>query len=437
MLKLAQIKQIILEQKQIFLRRDAMIERHILFQPDFFKIRNLREAVIITGVRRCGKSYLMKLIWQHILSEESVDENNCLYFNFESEKLLDFNARHFDLLLSAYDELFAPHAKGTIYLFFDEIQNISGWEKFVNRLIEDGRYKIFITGSNASLLSKEIGSALTGRSFSLPLYPLSFREVYAFKTHASFKKSYGVDKATQEEAKRIFLEYMNRGGFPEIVKNNFRPLLEEYLRTIIYRDIVLRRHIKYEASLREIVLFVSSHIGMPLSLNKISHMTKIKNVMTVKNYISYLVDSFLFMRAQKHSFSVKQRIYNPNKLYLCDVGLYQEISISPGANEGRALENAVCNEIIRRGFEADYYRARQECDFIVRDKNKIVEAIQVCAHLTPENEHREIGGLLSALKEYQVPRGIIVTQEGEETRRIDGKLISIIPAYKWLLESEL
>lgn len=435
MLKLAEIKQIVSEQRSIFLRPDAVIQRQMLLDVDFEAICNLREAVIVTGVRRCGKSYLMKLIWQKIQKEMKVSENNFLYFNFESEKLLDFTVRHFDILLSAYDELCSPQKDQKVYLFFDEIQNIHGWEKFINRLIEDGRYKIFITGSNASLLSKEIGTALTGRSFSLHLFPLSFKEFYGFRAGRVMARNDWFDKEKHAEAKKLFFEYLEIGGFPEVVKNNFRPLLEEYLRNIIYRDIVLRRHIKYETSLREIVQFISSNIGAPLSLKKISTMTEIKNLMTVKNYLSHLVDSFLFFTAHKHSYSVKKRIYNPDKFYICDIGMYKEMNLSPGKNDGRALENIAFNELVRRGFTADYFSDDHECDFIFYKKNKVIGAMQVCAHLTPDNTDREIGGLVGALKEYKLQEGFLLTMEEEDEMSIEGRIINVVPMYKWLLEN--
>ncbi|MBI5229727.1 MAG: ATP-binding protein [Candidatus Magasanikbacteria bacterium] len=434
MLKLAEIKQIILEQRSIFLRSDAIIQRQRLLESDFLYICNLREAIIITGVRRCGKSYLMKLIWQEIQKKLAIDDNNFLYFNFESEKLLDFTASHFDVLLSAYHEIFTSQKSQKVYLFFDEIQNISGWEKFISRLIEDGKYKIFITGSNASLLSKEIGTALTGRNFSLQLFPVSFKEFYHFRAGGSMAKNDWFDKEKTCVAKKLFFEYFEIGGFPEIVKNRFRPLLEEYLRNIIYRDIVLRRRIKYETSLREIVQFVSSNIGVPLSLKKICQMTKIKNLMTVKNYVSHLTDSFLFFTAHKHSYSIKSQIYNPDKFYLCDVGMYKEINLSPGKNDGRALENMVFNELMRRGFMVDYFSDKLECDFVFHKKNKIIGVAQVCANLTSDNKDREIGGLLSALKEYNLQSGLLLTMEEENEMVIDKKTIRCVPIYKWLLE---
>jgi len=433
MLKLADLKQIIVEQKDIFLRTDTIINRQILSDHNFLNICNLREAVIITGVRRCGKSYLMKLIWQEIKKNKNISNDDVLYFNFESEKLLDFTAKHFDILLSAYHEMFSLQKKKKVYLFFDEIQNIPGWEKFISRLIEENKYKIFITGSNASLLSKEIGTALTGRNFTMCMYPLSFKEFFNFRVGYVMVKNDWFDKEKIIVVKKTLFEYLEIGGFPEVVRNNFRPLLEEYLRNIIYRDIVLRRHIKYESSLREIVQFVSSNIGVPLSLKKISVMTKIKNLMTIKNYLSYLTDSFLFFTASKHSFSVKNRIYNPDKFYICDVGMYKEINLSPGKNEGRVLENLVYNELIQRGFLVDYFSEKHECDFILCKKNKIFGAIQVCADFTHENKDREISGLIDALKKYDLSEGFILTLEDEDEIFMDGKKIIVLPVYKWLL----
>ncbi|MBI5022829.1 MAG: ATP-binding protein [Candidatus Magasanikbacteria bacterium] len=433
MLKLAEIKQIILEQRDIFLQTERIIKRDILLDPRFMDICRLREAVIITGVRRCGKSYLMKLIWKKLKKELNNGEDNFLYVNFESEKMLNFTAQDFDALLEAYRELFNSDGKQKIFLFFDEIQNILGWEKFISRLLEEDKYKIFITGSNASLLSKEIGTALTGRNFPMCLFPLSFKEFYHYRANREIKNVAWLKKEDKAGIKKIFRDFLNIGGFPEVVKNNFRPLLEEYLRNIIYRDIVLRHRIKYEASLREIVLFLASNIGAPLSLSKISQMTKVKNVMTVKNYLSHLEDSFLFYFVHQHSFSVKQQIYNPDKSYLCDIGLYQEINLSPGGNDGRILENLVFNELTRRDFSVFYFTAKKECDFILQKKNKVVGAIQVGQRLDDTNKDRELAGLLSAMEKYGLKEGLILNEDEEDELIVKGAKINIVPIYKWLL----
>lgn len=428
------IKQILLEQREIFLHIDQAIDRDILHKSDFLRICELKEAVIITGVRRCGKSYLLKLIWKKIQEESDVPPNNFLYVNFETEKMLDFSAKHFDKLLEIWQELLSPEITKKRYLFFDEIQNIPHWEKFINRLLETNSYKIFITGSNASLLSKEIGTALTGRNFPLRLYPLSFHEFYRYKTQREWEKNDIYQREEKIQAKQLFTDFLNLGGFPEVVKNNFRPLLEEYLRNIIYRDIVLRHRIKYEASLREIVFFLTSNIGTPLSLEKISKMTKVKSIMTVKKYLSYLEDSFVFSFVPRQSFSIKQQIYNPDKSYLCDIGLYNEINLSPGENIGRAIENMVFNELKRREYGVYYFSSQHtECDFILQKKNKIVGAIQVSKEMQQMNKDREIQGLITAMDEYCLKEGVILTMDKEETFKVNGKNIHILPLFQWTM----
>lgn len=380
------IKYLIMSQRDVFLNTKGAIERTVLSDPDFWKINALKEAVIITGVRRSGKSYLLRLVWQKIAAESKENGENFLYFNFEDEKLLDFSHKDFDLLLETFFELFETGKKEKIYLFFDEIQNIFGWEKFINRLLEERRYKIYITGSNARLLSREIGTALTGRNYPMVLFPLSFSEFAGHKLKKKISEKDFYDRGRKIELKKMFLEYIENGGFPEIVLSGFRPLLQEYLKNIIYRDIFLRHRIKSEINLREIVSFVSSNIGVPLSFGNIAKMTEMKNVMTVKNYLSYLLDSFLFFSLSMHSYSVKKQIYNPDKIYLVDSGLYFEVANLSSPNFGRALENAVFLELKRRKKETFYFSGKRECDFIVVQKRKVVEAVQVAKILDGNSE---------------------------------------------------
>jgi len=175
------LKELILSQRKIFSNTANSIEREVIQNILFDKIDALKEAVVITGVRRSGKSFLMRLIWKKIKEKKKTSEENFLYFNFEDEKLLNFSATDLSILLECFYEVVAVDKKNKVYLFFDEIQNISRWEKFINRLLEDKRYKIYITGSNARLLSKEIGTALTGRNYPINLFPLSFRELVKYK----------------------------------------------------------------------------------------------------------------------------------------------------------------------------------------------------------------------------------------------------------------
>ena len=427
------LKEIITEQRGLFSNTVGSIDRDILHTENFSKICRLKEAVIVTGIRRSGKSYLLRLVWEKIKKEEKAVENNLLYFNFEDEKLLRFRADDFDLMMESYFELFDVRRDKKVYLFFDEIQNIPGWEKFINRLLEKDEYKIFITGSNATLLSKEISSSLTGRNYSIIVYPLSFREFARYKLGRELKSAEMHEQKSRIAVKKVFKEYVDNGGFPEIAINNFRPLLQEYLKNIIYRDIVLRYKIKNEANLREISAFIISNIGTILSLEKIRKMTKVRNLMTIKNYLSHLEDSFLFFLVPKHSYSIKKQIYNPDKIYVIDTGMYNEVAFLNSPNDGRLLENLVFLELRRLNRGVYYFEDKKECDFVIQEKNKIKQAIQVSKLLSVENKEREIAGLVEAMEKYSLEEGLILTEDGEDDIKVGDKKILVRPIYKWLL----
>lgn len=425
------LKKTVIEQREIFLKIESPIKRDVLNQKEFDEIRKIKEAVIITGVRRCGKSYLMRLIWQKL--KNSAAKDNFLYINFEDEKMLNFKAKDFDLLFEVYLELFEVNQKEKIYLFFDEIQNVKGWEKFINQLLEKNSYKIFITGSNAALLSKEIGTALTGRNYPINLYPLSFREFVNYKFDYKLSNQDFYKTETRVKIKKLFSQYLKNGGFPEVVLQNFRPILQEYLKNIIYRDIVSRYKIKNEASLREIVSFSVSNIGTILSLEKISKMTKIKNLSTIKNYLSHLEDSFLFYLLPKFSYFIKTQIYNPKKIYTIDTGMYNEIAFSNSANEGMLLENLALIELKRRNQNIFYFFENKECDFVIQEKNKITQAIQVTKIMQNHNKDREVDGLLSAMDKYDLKWGLILTEDQEDEIKLSNKIVYIKPVWRWLL----
>jgi predicted AAA+ superfamily ATPase len=242
------------------------------------------------------------------------------------------------------------------------------------------------------------------------------------------------DSEQKVKIKKIWVEYLENGGFPEVVISQFRPILQEYLKNIVYRDIMLRRKIKSEINLREIVAFVSSNIGVPLSYENIAKMTEIKSLMTVKNYISYLIDAYLFFSIPKHSFSIKKQIYNPDKLYLIDAGMYQEIAVTNSPNVGRILENVVFQELKNRGKEIFYFSGKKECDFVVASRRKIENLIQVTDHLDKTNYKRETEGLLEAMEKYKLSIGMILTSDDEDEIIVQNKTIIVKPIWKWILE---
>lgn len=429
------LKRVIIEQRENFIKVNNSIDREILAHPDFNRWCKLKEIIIVTGVRRSGKSFLLRLIWQKIRTTGKIASDNFLYVNFEDEKLINFTAADFETLLESYYELFTINRRQKIYLFFDEIQNITGWEKFLNRLQETDKFKIFVTGSNATLLSKEISTVLTGRNLPLNLFPLSFAEFVKYKSGVETEKNNFYLAEQRGKIKKLWTTYLATGGFPEVVINGYRPLLQEYLKNIIYRDIVLRRHIRSEANLREIVSFVISNIGVPLSLDNIARMTRIKNLMTVKNYLGYLEDSFLFFNVAKHSYSIKQQIYNPDKIYTIDSGVYHEMAVLNSANEGRLLENIVYLQLRRQNRKVFYFNDKKECDFVIQQKNKITEAIQVTKILSAENREREISGLTEAMEKYNLQTGLILTFDEAEIIKEQDRKIIIKPIWQWLLEN--
>lgn len=427
------LKQVLTEQRQNFLNTADHIEREIIARPDFMRLVALKEIVVITGVRRSGKSYLLRLVWQKIREVKSPSADNCLYINFDDEKMINFTAVDFNLLLETYYELFEINRKQKIYLFFDEIQNIVGWEKFLNRLQESGKFKIFVTGSNATLLSKEISTALTGRNFPLTLYPLSFREYVNYRDRSLLNQKNLYLAENRARVKKLFNAYLANGGFPEVVRNGYRPLLQEYLKNIIYRDIVLRRRIRREFNLREIVSFVISNVGVVLSLDNIAKMTNMKNLMTIKNYLGYLEDSFLFFNLPRHSYSLKNQIYNPDKIFTIDTGLYNEVAVLNSPNDGRLLENVVFLELKRKQPLVYYFKEKHECDFVVQKKNQVVATIQVTKILDNVNKNRELDGLTEAMEKFNLKSGLILTLDKTETIKLKNSKITVMPIWQWLL----
>ncbi|MCL6088296.1 MAG: ATP-binding protein [Actinobacteria bacterium] len=412
------------------------------YQRDILENMNFRdlifktqEIVIISGIRRCGKSYLMRLIWNLIKNEKKLNGKQYLYINFEDERIIDFKKDDFNLLIESYLELKQPDLKSKIYLFFDEIQNVKNWEKFLNRLREDSTYKIIISGSNATLLSPEISSFLTGRSITVNLYPFTFKEFinargFKFEMQDSF------DLNSKVQIANLFSDYFDIGGFPEVIKTGYRPLLQEYFQNIIFRDIIMRFKIKHEFSLRELAGFLVANIGNNLSIKKIANLVGIKNVTTLKNYLSYLKDSFLFYFIPKYSYSISKQIYNPDKIYIADIGIYNEISFRFSENKGKKLENFVFLEFLKKDYQIYYgYDGLIDIDFIICKNSKIVELAQCCYEIErPETREREIKSLIKALTFYKMKEGSIYTFDFEGEERVEGMLIKYIPAWKLAFE---
>lgn len=434
------LKEILVDQKKLFLEKRGLFMRDIV--EDFYeKFHKLKEVVMITGIRRCGKSSLMRLLWDEFRKKENLTSDQFLYVNFEDERLADFGRDDFSKLLEAYSELYSPQTSKRIFLFLDEIQNVELWEKWINRIYEEDKYRIFITGSNATLLSSELSTALTGRNIPITLFPLSFYEYLVYFKNRKISASSFYDQAEKIEIRKVFQEYLIRGGMPEHAKTGSVELIQEYFKNIILRDIVNRYRVKYKQGLKELARLLLATPGQIQSLKTISRSVEIKNINTIKNYLQYLEDSFLFFKLPLFSCSLKRQIYNPGKYYVADIAFFQNIAFKFSDNLGSVYENIVFSELKRDAQkELFYFKTERdfEIDFAVKRKNEIENLIQVCANLSnTETEEREKRSLLAAMDELNINEGLILNQETEKTETIKGKKISYIPLWKWLLRKKI
>ena len=417
------IKELILEQKEEFEKQEEFIPRTLLH--DIKNHLTIPHAIIISGLRRSGKSTLLKEIHNTYYQDKTI-----YYFNFEDERLLNFTVDDFNILYETFIELLGP----SNIFFFDEIQVIPQWEAFVRRMYNKG-CKFFITGSNSSMLSKEMGTKLTGRSINIALYPFSFRECLLLK---NIQANTSVP-LTEERArlKKEFNTYLEKGGLPEYRKYNNNQILKDLYENILYRDVIIRYNISDEKILKELTHYLFSNYGKEISFNQLKNLLKTGSANTIKNYIDHLENAYLIFTVPKYNPSVKKQIYSKKKIYVIDTGLVNLISFQFSKNTGRILENIVFLELKRRNKDVYYYRNKHECDFVIQHKLNITQAIQVTQQITETNKEREINGLLEVLHSFNLQHGLILSYDQEDELIIEDKKIIIKPIWKWLLDEQI
>ncbi len=366
---------------------------------------NLPFAIILSGIRRCGKSTLLRQLMK--------TASTPYYFNFEDPRATSFEVTDFQKL----NEIFKEEYGESDYYFFDEIQNAEKWELFVRTML-DRKKHFLITGSNASLLSRELGTRLTGRHLRQELFPFSYREFLHF--------------TSQRAGAESFSEYLQRGGFPEYLKYGRSEILQELFNDIIMRDIVVRYKLRSPKIIKEIALFLTSNIGAEFSYNNLAKTFNLGSTNSAVAFVSHLEDSYLLFTVAKFDYSLKKQAVNPKKAYVIDNGLAAANSVSFSSNTGRMLENCVFLELRRTGKNVFYFKGNNECDFLIKEKNAITTAIQVCYELNEDNKKREVNGLVEALQKFGLPEGTIITHTQEDTLKMAGKTIKVNPAWRWL-----
>ncbi|VAW38843.1 Uncharacterized ATPase, AAA superfamily [hydrothermal vent metagenome] len=425
------LRELLIEHKEHALKAGDYFARQAASDPD--RLFTQKEIHTITGVRRSGKSTLMRLLMKKLLDSGRAVRNQLFFLNFEDERFAEFVLDDFQALYEAYLEIEAPAGKK--YFFLDEIQNIPGWQRWVNRLYEFEDIKIFVTGSNAAMLSAEIAAALTGRNRIIELYPFSFLEFVQAKGTIPDERDF-LRPEKRAALVHLFDRYLQTGGFPEAVKTGDTSILQEYFRDIIYRDIVARHGIRNVHELRELVLYLASNLSCMMSYKKLQSLISVKSTNTVKKYLGYLADAYLFISVDLFDYSVKKQIYNPAKIYCIDHALAAAAGFRFSADIGRTLENIVCLELKRRGHEIYYWRNRTglEVDFVIKQGLDITGAIQVCHDLeAPDTKRREIKAAIAAAKTFDLDTVKIITSDAWQEETFDGIKIDCIPIWKWLL----
>ena len=423
-----ELQQIIREHTESFKERKDLIPRDISISESLLRSD---EIIVITGVRRCGKSSLMRLLCDRL----NLPWSQTFYINFDDERFVDFITEDFNKIVEVCWEL-APPKTEKIYLFLDEIQNVANFERWLNRLYESKQYKLFVSGSNANLLSAEIATVLTGRNITVPLYPFSLKEHLRLENVPSFANS---NLTTKEKTlyRQLFKEYYLWGGFPVVLKVKDTELLSQYYRDILYKDLIVRHKIKHPAEIREFSKYLFSNIGSFVSYNQCAKLLiGPDSPNTIKNYLAWLKETYLLFTLNKFDPSFKKQVHALPKIYAVDHSLARKIGFAISENNGLQFENIVYLELIRRDKEVYYYQlpSNKEVDFIIREGNKITTLIQVAYQLnSPQTIEREESALLEAMQLFQLSTAYIINDTEEKQVQYDNLTIQYIPLWKWLL----
>ena len=408
-------------------------ERELL--SGLMSLMDIDHILAISGVRRCGKSYLMKQIINRLV-QTGVAPQNVLFVNLELPALFRRPASEvLDDVWQTYLKIKDP--KGRVFLLLDEIQTLPGWETWVKYHydLQKGKIKFVITGSNSQLLSSEFATLLSGRIIEKRLFPFSFRERLL---QAGIDFSDPQSQVLQKNRiLRIFEEMLYEGSMPEIInleeREVKREIIASYFDTIIYKDIIPRFSVRQSGVLKDLAVYLAGQTTSPVNLRKLAELFS-SNRNTMKEFISYLSYSLLLSLIEKFDYSARKRELSFKKVYLVDNGfaVFMPLRFSP--DRGALLENLVAIELLRRGNKIFYQKNHGECDFIVLENNSPAQAIQVCFELHENNRNREIAGLLAAARNLKIREARILTFDQKDEIIIDGLKIEIKPVFEWLVE---
>jgi uncharacterized protein len=399
----------------------------------------------VIGMRRSGKSWRLFQAMGDLLTS-GVPKERLLYFNFDDERLFPLAATDLHQIPETWFRLYPDNKNHRCHVFFDEIQNVPGWERFIRRLLDTENLQITLTGSSARLLSREIATTLRGRSLPTELFPFSFREVLRHQ---------GIDETVTGPVgsrRRALLsnrlrQYLEAGGFPEVqgIASPWRiRILQEYVDVVILRDVVERYSVGNVAPLRYLIRHLLGAPAGSFSVNRFYNDLKTQGIACGKNtlhdYLAWLEDAFLVQTVSLDSRSERQRQVHPRKVYPIDPGLAQSFRHTSGLDRGHLLETVVYLELRRRGMEINYFRSKEgyEVDFIARQAGSAPIAIQVSASLADANtRQRELRALEAVMRERGLNNATLITLDEEERIDTPAGGVTIVPAWLWLCRDHM
>lgn len=398
------------------------------------------QIITIPGVRRSGKSSKMKLVINDLV-KAGVSPQNILWMGFDDERLADMSQQDLNEILEAYRELYPTTPLSEVYMFFDELQLIEGWELFVMRIHKSYCKHIYISGSNAKMLSQEIATSLRGWALEYRTYPLSFAEYCHFLAIPT-------ERLNEQQTTQLRLawdDYNRYGGFPEVVLTPDRllrdKLLQTYYNAMLFRDLVERHSISSIGVLRYFIKRIMNNVTKPTSINSLYNDIRSQGLKISKDelykWADYLCESFMFIRIPRYTPSLIAEETGLKKYYFIDNGMRQNILLPHSQDEGKLLESSVLLHLCRRCGELEkvtYFLKEKECDFVLQHEDIVLQLIQVCWQMEDaETRAREIAGLLEARKVTHCDNLYIITHHQEETIEQDGWTIHVVPAWKWML----
>jgi len=397
----------------------------------------------VIGMRRSGKTYFLFQEMKRCLAE-GVNRSRLVYFNFEDERLADISANDLHWIIDEYYVMFPENRAQKVYFFFDELQLVQGWERFVRRLLDTENVRIFVSGSSAKMLSREIASSLRGRSIEVIIYPYSFKE-FASHHHIDIPENLKhIDSQKRSILENLMMKYLSQGGFPEAQELSQRDrhlLLQGYVNTVLFRDIIERYGVTNITVLKTLIRHLIKNAGSKFTVNKFYNNLKSQGIKVAKTtlheYLDHLQDAFLLHTVPLHTDSERKRMVNPVKSYIIDTGLVASFMTNRDLNLGHLLENAVFMELCRRDAQITYLRTESgyEVDFYARYSNGTAQAIQVAADvsdpITRDRECRSLVEVSSVLPDTDL---LLINLSEESIIKMDNVTIKLIPAWKWLLE---